>query len=103
MSAASAPSLRATSTTSYSPARPAITWVMRGSRPRAICSMRSSSLTLAVASSEASGSDGRYRSRPDMPVSDVATWILRRPPPAAAIALVALAAWRIASGERSSE
>jgi hypothetical protein len=43
MSAASTPSLRTTSTTSYSPARPAITCTTRGSLARAIFSMRSSS------------------------------------------------------------
>src|SRR5215468_1035675 len=55
-SAAMVPSARATSTTSYSLASPAITCATRGSLARAICSTRSSSFTLAVLSSVAIGS-----------------------------------------------
>jgi len=55
-SAASVPSARATITTSYSLARPAMTCATRGSRERASCSTFSSSFTLAVLSSVAMGS-----------------------------------------------
>ena len=55
-SAASVPSARATSTTSYSLARPAMTCATRGSLLRARCSTFSSSFTLAVLSRLAIGS-----------------------------------------------
>ena len=55
-SAASTPSLRATSTTSYSAPTLAITCLTRGSRARASCSMRSSRRIFSAASSDATGS-----------------------------------------------
>ena len=57
-SAARVPSARATSTTSYSLARPAITCTMRGSLARASFSTFSSSATFCVLSSVAIGSIG---------------------------------------------
>ena len=62
-SAARVPSARAISTTSCSAARPAITCTTRGSRARAIFSMRSSSATFWVLSSVAIGSPVPYSSR----------------------------------------
>jgi hypothetical protein len=52
------PSARATRTTSYSLASPAITWTMRGSLLRASRSTFSSSATFCVLSSVAIGSIG---------------------------------------------
>ena len=101
MSAASTPSLRSTSTTSYSPARPAITCTTLGSFARAIFSTRSSSCTLAVASSEASGSLGRYSERP--PCGCIWPAILTLPAPARAMVRVAAAASSKARSEMSSE
>ena len=101
MSAASTPSLRTTSTTSYSPARPAITCTTRGSLARAIFSTRSSSLTFAVASSESIGSFGRYSERPPVGMVLPATLIL--PLPARAMVRVAAAASSSALSEISSE
>ncbi len=62
-SAASVPSARATITTSYSLASPAITCLMRGSLARAMFSTRPSSSTLAVLSSVAIGSSPPYSER----------------------------------------
>jgi hypothetical protein len=58
--AASVPSARAISTTSYSPPRLAITCVMRGSSARHLRSSLSSNATFCVDSSEATGSIARY-------------------------------------------
>ena len=57
-SAAMVPSARATRTTSYSLARPAMTWTMRGSFLRASRSTFSSKATFWVLSSVAIGSIG---------------------------------------------
>ena len=100
-SAAITPSLRATSTTSYSPASPAITCDTRGSRARASFSMRSSNATLPFASSEASGSDGRYSPCPLVFESLLPTFT--RPRPAVAMLRVAAAASLSAMSEMSSE
>jgi len=62
-SAARVPSARATSTTSYSAATPAITCTMRGSRARAIFSIFSSSATFCALSSVPIGSVGAYSAR----------------------------------------
>ena len=62
-SAARVPSARATSTTSYSLAMPAMTWATRGSLARASCSTFSSNCTLAVLSRVAMGSMPGYRLR----------------------------------------
>jgi len=59
-SAASLPSARATSTTSYSPPRLAMTCVMRGSSARHFFSSFSSSATFFAESSDATGSMSRY-------------------------------------------
>ena len=65
--AASVPSARAMSTTSYSPPRLAMTWVMRGSSARHLRSSFSSSFTLSTDSSEATGLIERYRGTGTLP------------------------------------
>ncbi len=100
-SAAITPSLRATSTTSYSPARPAITCTTRGSLARAMRSTRSSSATFSAALMESSGSLGVYRLRPACVASSPAT--LTRPLPARPMVRVAAAACDSAARLMSSE
>ncbi len=100
-SAAITPSLRATSITSYSPARPAITCTTRGSLARASFSMRSSSATFSDAVIESSGSLGAYSARPPWLCRLLAT--LTRPVPALPMVRVAAAACISAGRLMSSE
>ena len=96
------PSARAISTTSYSPARPAITWTMRGSFARASFSTFSSSATFCVLSSVAIGSIGAYRTRLPAIVGATLRLTLRLCPAAAIVRTVSAASIRAAS-EMSSE
>jgi hypothetical protein len=100
-SAASVPSARATSTTSYSPARPAMTCTTRGSLARARCSTCSSKATLAVLSRLAMGSVPGYRVR-DAAIFRVARFT-RADCPALAMLRTVCAASSSDASEMSSE
>jgi hypothetical protein len=100
-SAASVPSARATITTSYSLASPAITCTTRGSLARASFSTRPSSSTLAVLSSDAIGSWPPYSER--LPATLRAGVFTRRFCPDAAIERTVRAASISEASEISSE
>jgi hypothetical protein len=100
-SAASVPSARATITTSYSLASPAITCTTRGSLARASFSTRPSSSTLAVLSSDAIGSWPPYSER--LPATLRAGVFTRRFCPDAAIERTVSAASISEASEISSE